>query len=126
MNFGEFLKRCREDRQLSLRELSRLSKLDHAYIYRLEMGQKEDPSNEGLRKLASSLKLAGRRLFVFKLLAEKKEISSDLVEAILDESIEEDDSVFQSVAGMKFRGKQPKSKEEWVEKIRQVSEILRG
>lgn len=124
MNFGEYLKKCREERQLSLRELSKLSNIDHAYIYRLETGQKDDPSPEGIRKLVSALKLSGRKLFVFRLLAEKKEAPLRFVEAALDESIEADDAVLTSAAGMKFRGKPPKTKEDWGRIIEQVREIL--
>lgn len=57
---GALLKKMREDRGLSLRELAQLAGIDHAYIHRLETGAKEAPSDEALAKLSRSLK-AGKR-----------------------------------------------------------------
>ncbi len=53
---GVLLKKMREQRGLSFRELGRLAELDHAYIYRLEAGDKDDPSTEALGKLTRALK----------------------------------------------------------------------
>ena len=49
---GVLLQHLREKRGLSLRELGQLSGVDHAYIYRLETGEKEAPSEEVVSKLA--------------------------------------------------------------------------
>jgi len=40
---GLLLQHLREDRRLSLRELGQLAEIDHAYVYRLENGDKESP-----------------------------------------------------------------------------------
>src|ERR1700726_2362938 len=57
---GFLLRSLREERGLSLRELGQLSGVDHAYIYRLETGEKEAPSEEVVSKLVRALK-AGKR-----------------------------------------------------------------
>src|SRR5205823_3947672 len=46
--FGLLLESLREERGLSLRELGQLADIDHAYIYRLEAGDKESPSEDAL------------------------------------------------------------------------------
>ena len=53
---GLLLQHLRERRGLKLRELGQLSEVDHAYIYRLEVGDKEAPSDEVLTKLIRGLK----------------------------------------------------------------------
>ena len=45
---GLMLQHLREKRGLKLRELAQLANVDHAYIYRLETGAKERPSDEVL------------------------------------------------------------------------------
>ena len=44
--FGLLLQHLREEKGLSLRDLAKLAEIDHAYIYRLEAGDKESPSDE--------------------------------------------------------------------------------
>ena len=53
---GPLLRAMREERGLSLRELGRLTDIDHAYIHRLETGAKEAPSDEVIVKLTRALK----------------------------------------------------------------------
>ncbi|RFP59364.1 XRE family transcriptional regulator [Luteimonas weifangensis] len=57
---GEALRFCRERRELSLREAGLLADVDHAYIHRLETGQKESPSAEVLERLTRVLKPSDR------------------------------------------------------------------
>ena len=52
---GIWLKGLRERRDLSLRDLAERSEVDHAYIYRLETGAKEAPSEEVINKLVLAL-----------------------------------------------------------------------
>jgi transcriptional regulator with XRE-family HTH domain len=53
---GVALKTVRERRTLSLREVSQLSTVDHAYVHRLETGEKTSPSQELVGKLLKVLK----------------------------------------------------------------------
>ena len=48
---GIWLKDLRGRRDLSLREVAERSKVDHAYIFRLETGAKEAPSEDVIDKL---------------------------------------------------------------------------
>lgn len=66
---GHWLKRSREDRGLSLREVAQRGEVDHAYIYRLETGAKEAPSEDVVARLASALALSARDREVLAFLA---------------------------------------------------------
>ena len=49
MSFGYALRKFREGRGLSLRELGTLCGIDHAYIHRLEKDEKTAPSPAAIR-----------------------------------------------------------------------------
>ena len=103
---GYLLKKLREQRGLSLRELARLAEVDHAYIYRLETGDKEGPSADILGKLTRSLKPPKREADMLQFLAQSGGTSPELVEITLkDPKISF--NVFTGVAGLAFRGKRP-------------------
>jgi transcriptional regulator with XRE-family HTH domain len=57
---GEVLRAARLRRGLSLRELSALADVDHAYLHRLEVGAKFAPSQAVLSRLHRVL-MPGRR-----------------------------------------------------------------
>jgi transcriptional regulator with XRE-family HTH domain len=103
---GVLLEHLRELRGFSLRDLSDLSKVDHAYIYRLEKGDKESPSAEVLARLIRPLKAAAREAAMLHYLAEHTETDPGLVtHVLLDNTITYD--VFGMVAGAAHRGKKP-------------------
>jgi len=103
---GHLLKKLREQRGLSLRELARLADVDHAYIYRLETGDKDEPSADILSKLTRSLKPTRREADMLQFLAQSSGTSPELVELTLqDPTISF--NVFTGVAGLAFRGKRP-------------------
>jgi transcriptional regulator with XRE-family HTH domain len=124
--FGTVLRRLREGRGLSLREVSHLSGLDHAYVYRLETGEKEAPSDDALARLFKALKPTKRQERILRFLV-GREVAVDLV----DVSIVDDPDIaledFESAAQMSFRGKAPSGAAEWrhaIEKIRKLREDL--
>ncbi|MDN4525364.1 helix-turn-helix domain-containing protein [Fictibacillus fluitans] len=53
--FGDYLRELRIKRGLSMRELSRRSKISHAYISQIENGERGRPSPESVLKLAPHL-----------------------------------------------------------------------
>jgi transcriptional regulator with XRE-family HTH domain len=124
--FGALLKRLREARRLSLREVGQLSEVDHAYVHRLETGEKEAPSDETLTRLLRVLKPTKREERILRFLV-GREVAIDLVHpSILDdpELVVED---FESAAQMSFRGTRPKGPDEWrktIVKIRRLREEL--
>jgi transcriptional regulator with XRE-family HTH domain len=119
MTFGKFLKKLREEKDLGIRELARLSGQDAAYIYRLEAGEKSSPSDEVLKSLIRSLKPEERRQRVLRLLAERGEVDDVLVELVLSDTkiVVED---FESAAGASFRENRPETEEQWRRYIAQI------
>jgi HTH-type transcriptional regulator, competence development regulator len=100
---GVALRRLRERRTLSLREMSQLSSVDHAYVHRLETGEKASPSLELVGKLLKVLKAGERDTELVKWLVGHPEADPVLVEFVLgDPSISVD--IFAAAAGVRHRG----------------------
>jgi HTH-type transcriptional regulator, competence development regulator len=117
--FGLLLQRLREERRLSLRELGQLAEIDHAYIYRLESGEKESPSEEALTKLIRALKAPKREADMLRYLATHPRVDPGLVEYTLTDTtitIEE----FSAAAGMAFRGTGRPDPAKLIERIRRI------
>jgi HTH-type transcriptional regulator, competence development regulator len=75
---GVWLKALRGD--LSLRELAQRSEVDHAYIYRLETGAKEAPSEEVVNKLLGALTPSEREAAILRFLSSHPNIDPGLAE----------------------------------------------
>jgi transcriptional regulator with XRE-family HTH domain len=117
--FGLLLQRLREERRLSLRELGQLAEIDHAYIYRLENGEKESPSEEALNKLIRALKAPKREADMLRYLAAHPQVDSGLVEYALKDptiTIEE----FSAAAGVAYRGTGRPDHAKTIERIRRL------
>ena len=85
---GRWLRGLREARGLSLREVASRGEVDHAYIYRLETGAKESPSDDVVNKLISALAPAQRDVQIFRFLAKHPDVDSRLVDfARQDDSV---------------------------------------
>ena len=100
---GFLLKALREERKLSLRELAQLADVDHAYVHRLETGEREAPSDEMLGKLVRGLKAQKREADMLRFLAQYGQTTPGVVRFALEDptvSFEE----FTTLAGAVFRG----------------------
>jgi transcriptional regulator with XRE-family HTH domain len=82
---GFWLKDLRDRRDLSLRELADRSSVDHAYIYRLETGAKEAPSDEVVNKLVSALAPPKRDAEILHFLVDHGNIDIKLLEFVRDD-----------------------------------------
>ena len=122
MSFGNTLNIFRNERKLSLRELGKLCEIDHTYIHRLEKDDKITPSNEVVESLVRNLKLSQRRAQLLRLLIGKS-VNEKLIELFLKE---EDYSleIFIPLSEMSFRGKRPKSINDWRKKADQLKQWL--
>lgn len=117
--FGLLLQRLREVRGLSLRELGHLAEVDHAYIYRLENGEKESPSEEALTKLIRALKAPKREAEMLRYLAVHPQVEPTLIEyALKDPSITIEE--FSAAAGMAYRGAGRPEPAKLFERIRRI------
>src|ERR1700693_2771375 len=100
---GFLLENLREERGLSFRELALLADIDHAYIYRLETGAKESPSDEVLSKLIRALKAPRREADMLRYLAAHPDADPGMVAHVRQDATVTFDE-FASAAGMVFRG----------------------
>ena len=100
---GVALRTLRERRTLSLREMSQLSTVDHAYVHRLETGEKDSPSQELVGKLLKVLKATDRDAEIVKWLVEHPDADPDLVSYVLGEPDISVD-IFAAAAGVRHRG----------------------
>lgn len=79
---GNWLKGLREDRGLSLRDVAQRGEVDHAYVYRLETGAKEAPSEEVVQKLVAALAPSARDAEILRFLACHPNTDANLVEFV--------------------------------------------
>ncbi|MGB7290994.1 MAG: helix-turn-helix transcriptional regulator [Thermodesulfobacteriota bacterium] len=117
---GALLRYLREERKLSLRELAQLAEIDHAYIYRLETGDKGSPSEEILSKLIRALKPGKREADMLRYLAKYPETDSALVMHVINDPTVSFD-IFKSTAGVSFRGS---ARPDYAKRIERVRKIL--
>lgn len=82
---GSWLKDLRNRRGLSLRDLAERSSVDHAYIYRLETGAKEAPSNVVVEKLLSALAPPKRDEEILRFLVDHSNIDIKLLDFVRDD-----------------------------------------
>lgn len=100
---GVALKTLRERRTLSLREIGQLSSVDHAYVHRLESGEKTNPSPDLVEKLLRVLKPGERDAALVMWLVGHADADPRLVEFVLqDPSIGIE--IFSAAAGVRHRG----------------------
>ena len=100
---GLMLQKLREGKGMSLRDLALLSGIDHAYIYRLETGDKESPSEDVLSKLIRALKPGKRETDMLRYAADHRDTDPGLVAHVLaDSSVTMRE--FSAAAGAVYRG----------------------
>jgi transcriptional regulator with XRE-family HTH domain len=120
------VRRLREAKGLSLRDVGQLAELDHAYVHRLETGEKEAPSDDALSRLFRALKPTKRHETLLRFL-----VGRQVPLEMLDPSIIDDPEItpedFESAAQMNFRGTAPTTTEDWrraIDRIRRLREEL--
>ena len=122
---GLLLQHLREKRGLKLRELGQLSEVDHAYIYRLEVGDKEAPSDEVLTKLIRGLKPGKRETAMLRFLVEHTDTLPEFVNlAIEDDTITEE--IFAAAAATAYRGSGRPDARKAIERVRRILEEENG
>ena len=98
---GLLLRRLRERRDLSSRELGQLAEVDHTYIYRLETGEKQSPSDDVLARLLKVLKAKPREVEMAQYMT-TNEVNPDWVEHVLTTDLTAE--MFEMGASMRHRG----------------------
>jgi transcriptional regulator with XRE-family HTH domain len=83
---GIWLKGLRDRRDLTLRDLAQRSEVDHAYIFRLETGAKEAPSDEVVNKLVSALNPSERDAEILRFLVRHPNVDANLLQFVRAEA----------------------------------------
>lgn len=116
---GLLLQLLREERRDSLRDVAQLAGVDHAYVYRLETGAKESPSDDVLSKLIKALKAVDREAGMLRYLSKHPETEPGLVEHVFkDKSVTLEE--FSAVAGAVFRGQARPDYAKRIERVRRI------
>lgn len=102
LGLGAALRTLRDRRGLNVREVGKLSDVDHAYIYRLESGEKTNPSDEMVVKLLKTLKANDREATIVRWLANHSDADPALVVYAMDNDVDPD--AFMMAAGVRHRG----------------------
>lgn len=123
IGFGDALKRFREERGLSLRELDKLSGVNYAYIQRLESNDKTAPSDDKLDDLCVALKLTPQRRGLLKCLLSAPPVPDALFEAMLQHPVATVDA-FLIAARVSFRGTRPITPQDWIKKLDEIDVVI--
>lgn len=122
MTLAEFIAQAREKKDLTLRQLQdKADNLDHAYISRLEKGERDCPSEATIEKLGKALQLNKRERQILALLAER-EIDDTLYNLMVTRT-DMAWSALEPVATMSFRGQRPNTEEDWLRIINLLQEL---
>jgi HTH-type transcriptional regulator, competence development regulator len=119
IGFGDALKRFREDRGLSLRELDKLSGVSYAYIQRLESNDKTAPSEDKIDALCGALKLSAQRRGVLRFLLNTPPVPDALFEAMFEHGAATVDA-FVVASRVSFRGTRPTTVQDWIKKLDEI------
>jgi len=123
MDLAGFIATMRERNQLSFRELEKKSgDIDHAYIWRLEKGDRAAPSAGVIDRLSNALELNERERNIFKLLSNSVTIENTLYSLMLSR-LDIDWEDFEDVATMSFRGERPDTEEAWLKRIKLIQQM---
>ena len=116
---GVLLRFLRDKRKLSLREVAQLAGVDHAYVYRLETGAKESPSEQVLAKLIRTLRAGSREADMLRYLAAHTQTDTRLVEHVLEDPTVTFET-FAAAAGAVFRGAARPDYPKLIERVRRI------
>jgi len=101
--FGIFLAKTAGETGIIPERTAQIAGIDHAYIYRLETGEKESPSEEALTKLIRAFKAPKREADMLRYLADNQSVSAGLAEyALEDQTVSPEE--LKMAAHMAFRG----------------------
>ena len=128
MNLGERLRFIRKKKGLTLKDLSQRADLSVPYLSDMERGA-VNPSIESLQKVAKAFNMTVRDLFsgVEELGESVSTTYPEGFESFLNDPVfskEINDEWKEFLMEMKFRGKQPSSKREWIELYLSLSRIF--
>ena len=116
---GLIIRFFRDRKGLSLRELGRQIDVDHAYIHRLERGDKHTPSLKLLERLVAALNVSEREKQILLVAVQ----APDSDPALAQYALENDDVTpdeYRTAASVAFRGTGRPDPESLIKKVRLI------
>lgn len=116
---GVALRTLRERSGHSLRRITELTEVDHAYVYRLETGEKTNPSLDLVQKVLSVLGTQPRENELVAWLVQHPDTDPALVQYALEDSTV-DVEIFSAAAGVRHRGNARPDPETLIARVRRA------
>lgn len=123
--FGVVMRSLRERRELSLRDLGTLAEVDHAYISKIERGEKEPPPEETFGRLVRHLKPSAHELTVLKFLHGNSGVDPGLAVHALSDPEASPQILNIAISGV-HRGSARPSPAEWIRRAKRAKDIMDG
>lgn len=121
--FGVVLRALRERRGLSLRDLATLAEIDHAYISKIERGDKEPPPDDTFRRLSRHLKASAHELDLLKFLHSSSAVDPALaLQALGDPEATPD--VLAIAVSVVHRGSGRPTPAQWIERAKRAKKAM--
>jgi len=123
MDLATFIAQARDRKGLSFRDLEKRADdlLDHAYIWRLEKGEKGAPSAAVIQKLGMALELDERQRQILGVLGQNS--IPDTLYGLMETRRDMAWGDFEAVATMSFRGTRPATEESWLKLIETIRDL---
>lgn len=123
--FGVVMRSLRERRELSLRDLGTLAEVDHAYISKIERGDKEPPPEETFGRLVRHLKPSAHELAVLKFLYTASSVDPALAVYALSDP-DATPEILTIAASVVHRGTARPTPAEWIDRAKRAKRIMEG
>jgi len=121
--FGVVLRTLRERRELSLRDLGVLAEVDHAYISKIERGEKEPPPDDTFARLSRHLKAAPHEIALLKFLHANNAVDPTLaLEALADPEVTPD--ILAIAVSVVHRGTGRPTPAQWLERAKKAKRLM--
>ena len=111
MAIGERVRQRRDEMNITATELAKRAEVTKGYVSQIENGLVPRPSADVLYRLASALGTTVADLLGKEVVPIQKEIPAGLLKFIEQENLPNED--IEMLAAIKFRGRQPRTVEDW-------------
>ncbi len=124
MTLGQRVRMRREEKGMSLSALARAAKVSKGYLSQIENDSAPRPSGETLFKMASTLGTTVADLLGREIEPTERAISPILLDFARQAQLPEAD--VQMLAGIRYRGEQPRSVDDWRYLYESIRRTIRG
>jgi transcriptional regulator with XRE-family HTH domain len=124
MSLGQRVRLRREEKGLSLSALARASKVSKGYLSQIENDAAPRPSGDTLFKMATALGTTVADLLGREVEPASREVSAALIEFARTAQLPDAD--IQMLAGIRYRGEQPRTAEDWRYLYESIRRTIRG